>query len=66
MARMQELEIAVDASVGVVRPGDKLVVVVPPPASDQEVARARDMLQDLLPGVSVIVIPASGLVVYRR
>lgn len=66
MARTQELELNVHTSVGVVRPGDKLVVALDSPISDQDASRAREHLAALLPGVDIVVVPCNGLVVYRR
>lgn len=66
MARFQDLEIDVHTSVGIVRPGDKLVIAIGSRMTDQEADRMKNHIQDQLPGVSVVLVEAEALVVYRR
>jgi hypothetical protein len=64
--KTSELELLVNTSVGVVRSGDKLVVAVPGNFSDKELHDHANQLEDSLPGVEVIIVRATALVVYRR
>ena len=65
MATLHDIEIDIHASVGIVRPGDKLVVAV----SSLDMAardKLREQLGQQLPGVEVIPVQASALIVYRQ
>jgi hypothetical protein len=55
------MEIDVHTSVGIVRPGDKLVIAVARLLDEDEIA----YLQAQVPGVEIVPIMASALVVYR-
>lgn len=66
MAKVSEVELDVRLLVGSVRPGDTLVVAKHGPVSAQEAARIKEHIEARLPDVSVLVIEADGLAVYRR
>jgi hypothetical protein len=61
MAAIQSLEIDAHVNVGIVRPGDKLVIAVSRLPDEDEIA----YLQAQIPGVEIVPIMASALVVYR-
>lgn len=66
MVKLQDLELNVHTSVGVVRPGDKLVIATSARWTDQELHDHVAQLEEKLPGVEIVVIRAEALVVYRR
>jgi hypothetical protein len=49
----------------VVKPGDTLVVAVRSGFSEQEADEMAVKLQQLLPGVRAVIVPANQLMVYR-
>ena len=60
-----ELEVHATASWSIVRPGDTLLVAVNKEFSMQEAEDIKIRLQELLPGVMVLRVQASQLMVYR-
>jgi hypothetical protein len=65
VARAPELELTVHTSIGIVRPGEKLVVAVDETRTDMDIDVLKRSLEDQLPGVKAVVIRAEGIVVYR-
>lgn len=60
-----ELEIGVHANIGLVRPGDKLVIGVSRPITNDHVKDYEAYVARHLPGVEAVVICADSLAVYR-
>lgn len=67
MATMPSIDVDVDLNlyVGLVRPGDKLVVAIGRQLDMATAGRIRELLEAKLPGVEIVPIEASALVVYR-
>jgi hypothetical protein len=65
MAIIPGIEIDAQVSIGIVRPGDKLVIAVARPLDMDERDEVRAVAERSLPGVEVVVIQADALVVYR-
>jgi hypothetical protein len=65
LAAIPGIEVDVHASVGVVRPGDTLVLATRRQLSQADADGYKHRLQDRLPGVEVVIVAADALVVYR-
>lgn len=65
MATMPSIDVDMNLYVGLVRPGDKLVVAVGHHLDMATAARIRELLEAKLPDVEVVLIEAAALVVYR-
>jgi hypothetical protein len=65
MATVRDIEIGAHVSVGIVRPGDKLVIAVSGPLGMDERDDMRRSAERALPGVEAVVIQAETLLVYR-
>jgi hypothetical protein len=63
---VSDLEIDVHASVGICRPGDKLVVALGRRLTEKEAHDEAERIQGYLPGVTVVIVEAEALVVYRH
>jgi hypothetical protein len=60
-----EMEVDVQASVGIVRPGDKLVVALGRHVPQDEADDLKGQLEANLSGVEAVIIEADALVVHR-
>ncbi len=65
MAVTPSMEIDIHANIGLVRPGDKLVVAVGRRMSQAEVAEGTERLEAQLPGVEIVFTEGESLAVYR-
>ena len=65
MARMPAIEVDIHTSVGLVRPGDKLVIAVSRPLDMATADRIKQRFEASLPGVEIVLVEATALVVYR-
>jgi hypothetical protein len=65
MAIIPGIEIDAQVSIGIVRPGDKLLIAVAGPLDMGERDEVREEAERWLPGVEGVVIRADALVVYR-
>ena len=65
MALIPGIEIDAQVSIGVVRPGDKLVIAVARPLDMDERDEMRAETERAIPGVEAVIIQADALVVYR-
>jgi len=61
----RQIDLEVNTSWATVRPGDTLVIAVDKKFSDAEADDMKMRLQELLPRVMVIIVPANQLAVYR-
>jgi hypothetical protein len=59
------IEVDVHASVGIVRPGDKLVIATGRHLDMHEAEQLMTRLREQLPGVEIVPVEASALIVYR-
>lgn len=65
MAKMPAIEVEIRASVGVVRPGDKLVIAVRGPLDLATRDRIKQALGAELPGVEIVPVQADALIIYQ-
>jgi len=65
MAIIPGIEIDAQVSIGIVRPGDKLVIAVARPLDMDERDEMRTETERAVPGVEAVIIQADALVVYR-
>jgi len=65
MAAIRTVEIDAHVSVGIVRPGDKLVIAVNRRLSPSEVGALQYHYEKRLPGVEVVAVEAAALMAYR-
>jgi hypothetical protein len=61
----REIELQVNTSFAVARPGDTLVIAVDKKLNMQKVEDMKMRLQELLPGIMILVVEANQLMVYR-
>jgi hypothetical protein len=65
MAAIRTAEIDAHVSVGIVRPGDRLVIAVNRRLTAAGAAALRERLGARLPGVEVVPVEAAALMAYR-
>jgi len=65
VASTRSIEVNVHTSVGIVRPGDKLVLACDRPLDMAEADDIRTCVREQLPGVEPVIIEAAALAVYR-
>jgi len=65
MSAAPSIEIDVNASIGVVRPGDKLVIGLAQPVTADQVKDWQAYIAGHLPGVEAVVVCAHTLAVYH-
>jgi len=61
----REIDLKINTSWATVRPGDTLVVAVDKKFTEAEADDMKMRLQELLPRVMVVIVPAAQLMVYR-